>query len=330
MIWCKCINKIRDKNGIITDYCIVSVGGEQRVVSKNQLKTAIANNQVALVNLKLSKDGKLMDRAIEEEAQLTKNLTFKDLQDDKKQEIIQKNEKMMLKANMLGIAAQMDSYNVVVGCSNVDRIVIPPNARGADLRALSKFRGKTLVVPENTEWGRSLPIGMQHLLSTADILVIRDEALCAHVNDHKITADNIVFDFSNINEKTLDIIFKTYKDEVNAFTNKLREITIVNSRLDEDTAVGRCRKILLRQKPSSVVDRRAFDLITYLRLIRTVKDSYNDNKLKDLTKQYIDELEDKMDLTLRGFGGTSKSFETFIRNNKDSIKELIEYLRSDL
>lgn len=55
--------KVRDKNGNIIKYCLVSNKGESTTVTSNQLKDAIRAKKVRIKNLTYTSDGRLVDAA---------------------------------------------------------------------------------------------------------------------------------------------------------------------------------------------------------------------------------------------------------------------------
>ena len=56
----KCIQKIRDKNNNITGYVLQDCTGKQVTVSSKELKDAIVNKKIQIINLKLTVDNKLI------------------------------------------------------------------------------------------------------------------------------------------------------------------------------------------------------------------------------------------------------------------------------
>lgn len=62
MLVIKCIEKYKDKNGVITHYKIQDSQGEIRIVTSKQLKTAIQNKQVDCANLALTSNNRLIDK----------------------------------------------------------------------------------------------------------------------------------------------------------------------------------------------------------------------------------------------------------------------------
>jgi hypothetical protein len=62
MIKAICIKKIRDKNGNITNYILKDANNKTVKVGSDELKTAIKNNKIRIINLKLTSDNKLVNR----------------------------------------------------------------------------------------------------------------------------------------------------------------------------------------------------------------------------------------------------------------------------
>ena len=62
MIQVKCIQKYRDKNNHIYGYKLIDLNGQTQDVKAENLKRAIKNRQVEVVNLTLTEDGRLMDK----------------------------------------------------------------------------------------------------------------------------------------------------------------------------------------------------------------------------------------------------------------------------
>ena len=61
MIQAKCIQKFRDKSNHIYGYRLVDFNGQTQDVQPKNLKQAIVNKQIHVVNLTLTKDGRLVD-----------------------------------------------------------------------------------------------------------------------------------------------------------------------------------------------------------------------------------------------------------------------------
>lgn len=61
MIQAKCIQKFRDKTGKIYGYRLTDINGAIQDVQSENLKRAIANNQIHIVNLTLTADNRLVD-----------------------------------------------------------------------------------------------------------------------------------------------------------------------------------------------------------------------------------------------------------------------------
>lgn len=64
MIICKCIEKFRDKQGRIYGYKLIDANNQIKDMTSNALKKAINNNQIQVENLKLTSDGRLVDRKV--------------------------------------------------------------------------------------------------------------------------------------------------------------------------------------------------------------------------------------------------------------------------
>lgn len=62
----KCVDKIRDKNGKITGYKVMTRDGKKTVIPAEILKKHITENIADVVNLKLTSDGRLIESKIEE------------------------------------------------------------------------------------------------------------------------------------------------------------------------------------------------------------------------------------------------------------------------
>lgn len=63
MIACKCIAKLRDNKGKIYGYTLQDINGQKQNVQPDNLKAAIRNNNVHVINLKLTSDNRLIDCA---------------------------------------------------------------------------------------------------------------------------------------------------------------------------------------------------------------------------------------------------------------------------
>ena len=61
MITAKCVEKVRDKNGVITDYVLEDYNGIRRTFSSDQVKNKIKYGWLSVLNLKLTSDNKLID-----------------------------------------------------------------------------------------------------------------------------------------------------------------------------------------------------------------------------------------------------------------------------
>ena len=310
MIWCKCVDKIRDKNGVILQYDLVSVSGERKIVDKDALKRAIMNNQIGVVNLRVSSDGKLLNRSIEDEARLTAQLSSKNIEQVEQEKIANKEKRFAMKANLLGAAATLDSNGVVIGIPQKGRIIVTPDAK---------------YIGSNLEWnGREVEINGTnviknlHNMNLADTVIVKNPTTLADISEHNLRPHKLILDFDQIDEKTIDIIFKTYKTEVeDDITYHSKQILINPDRLPEDKAVDRARKILMRQKPSSKEARRCYDIVVYLRLIQTIIESYKNTELLPMAKEYIAEYQ-------------SKIRQAMLYSSNDAFQRYLGYCKYDI
>ena len=65
MIQAKCIQKFRDKNNHIIGYRLQDINGQTQDVQADNLKQAIKSNHINILNLTLTKDGRLVDSSEE-------------------------------------------------------------------------------------------------------------------------------------------------------------------------------------------------------------------------------------------------------------------------
>lgn len=127
MIQAKCIQKFRDKNNNIYGYRLQDINGQIQDVQSANLKNAIASGQINVVNLTLTKDGRLVDTT---EKQLqSKRLgpapTQLQTQSSKHQQIVD----LVKKAKQAGIAKEIQIYQspdqkCYVVSKSVDRHII--------------------------------------------------------------------------------------------------------------------------------------------------------------------------------------------------------------
>ena len=60
MVRSVCINKVRDKNNIIIGYNLTDRTGKTAYIDAKNVKSAIASGKIAVDNLKLTSDGRLI------------------------------------------------------------------------------------------------------------------------------------------------------------------------------------------------------------------------------------------------------------------------------
>ena len=61
MIYCECVYKFRDANGVIRGYTLRDTKGNTQNIVPEQLKSAIKSGKISVVNLKLASDNRLVD-----------------------------------------------------------------------------------------------------------------------------------------------------------------------------------------------------------------------------------------------------------------------------
>lgn len=308
MIWCKCIQKIRDNNGIIVKYEIADLNGEHRIVSKDALKSAIVNNQISVVNLKLAKDGKLMDRATEEQAKLMKKLNIGT--------VTEADNNAYLKARMIGMAPLVDEKGWTSNFPNGEQIAITPNVK--HIASDRKLADKTVIFYGSNKvefaWGEIYN----------KVVIKNPTVVSSLVNKDFVVNSSVVFDFDNMDLKIIDIIFKILKTDIRNYMSTDMTVYLVdNNRLSCEEVYAKVGQILKRQKPSSKIGRRCYDIVAYLRLIYSMYLSFNDNSVLKYANDYIVEYLQKVD----SISGTNDSYNNFLINNHDTIRKLIMRIR---
>ena len=308
MLWCKCIQKIRDNNGIIIEYEIADLNGEHRIVSKDALKNAIVNKQVGVVNLKLAKDGKLMDRATEEQAQLMKELNLGT--------VTEADNNTYLKARMIGMAPLVDKDGWTSNFPNSEQIAITPNVKHVvSNRDLSD---KTVIFYGSNKvefaWGEIY----------GTVIIKNPTVVSSLIDKDFVVNKSVVFDFDNIDLKIIDIIFKILKTDIRNYRSADMTVYLVdNSRLNCEEVYAKVGQILKRQKPSSKIERRCYDIVAYLRLIYSIYLSFNDNSVLKYANDYIVEYLQKADR----LSGANDSYNNFLFKNHGTIRKLIMEIR---
>lgn len=310
MIWCKCLQKIRDNNGVIVEYEIVDLNGEHKIISKDALKSAIVNNQISVVNLKLAKDGKLMDRATEEQAKLMKKLNIGT--------VTEADNNAYLKARMIGMAPSVDERGWTSNFPDGEQIIITQNVK--HLVSNRKLINKTVIFYGNNKiefaWGE--------IYGT---IIIKNPTVVSSLVDKNFVVNNsVVFDFDNMDLKIIDIIFKILKTDTRHYDSADMTVYIVdNNILSCDEVYAKVGQILKRQKPSSKIGRRCYDIVAYLRLIYSMYLSFNDNSILKYANDYIVEYLQKID----NISETNDSYNNFLINNHDTIRKLIMRIREN-
>lgn len=68
-----CISKIRDEKGIIKAYILKNSNGETATIEHDELKRRMQTHRIIVANLQISKDNRIVDKAIEEDKGLSKS-----------------------------------------------------------------------------------------------------------------------------------------------------------------------------------------------------------------------------------------------------------------
>lgn len=308
MLWCKCIQKIRDNNGVIVEYEIADLNGEHRVVSKDALKNAIVNKQVSVVNLKLAKDGKLMDRATEEQAQLMKELNLGT--------VTEADNNTYLKARMIGMAPLVDEKGRTYNFPNREQIAITPNVKY--IISDRKLVDKTVIFYGSNKV--DFAFGEMY----GNVIIKNQTVVSSLINKEFVVNNSVVFDFDNMDLKIIDIIFKILKTDIRNYMSTDMTVYLVDSsRLNCEEVYTKVGQILKRQKPSSKIERRCYDIVAYLRLIYSMYLSFNDNSVLKYANDYIVEYLQKADR----LSGGNDSYNNFLFKNYDTIRKLIIEIR---
>lgn len=86
MIQAKCIQKFRDAKNKIYGYRLIDLAGQTQDVTPDDLKRAIHNKQISIINLTLTSDGRLVDKSPEKQLENKKIMPNKVESQDKKLE----------------------------------------------------------------------------------------------------------------------------------------------------------------------------------------------------------------------------------------------------
>lgn len=89
MLEVKCIDKKRDKSGKIIAYKLIDKQGVAKVMSAMELKQAIKGDKLCVVNLTLTKDGRLVSKSEEQGVSKSHLVPFKELTATQQQKAIQ-------------------------------------------------------------------------------------------------------------------------------------------------------------------------------------------------------------------------------------------------
>lgn len=114
MIQCKCIQKYRDAKGNIYGYRLIDLNQQIQDVTPDDLKTAIRNNQVNVINLTLTSNNRLIDK--KEDKQLVNKTIMPNKVDIKQNKLDSRN----LVYNVANEVYKMLGYDNVEELSGFD------------------------------------------------------------------------------------------------------------------------------------------------------------------------------------------------------------------
>jgi len=65
--YARCVCNVKDKRGRVTAYLLLTQEGEKQRVSKQELVEMITSGLIRVVNLKIAKDGRIINHSIQSE-----------------------------------------------------------------------------------------------------------------------------------------------------------------------------------------------------------------------------------------------------------------------
>lgn len=145
MVYAKCIEKVRNKNNVIVGYILEDKNGSRLNIKAEQLKLAIFTNQISVINLKLTKDGKLVDakNTSNKEKYIDEFYNFVIYKMKDIHNTAEVAEACDLLTNIFGVQAQVVDY---MNDNTLDNIVILVNNNIFIIKP-----GKLLCINENSE-----------------------------------------------------------------------------------------------------------------------------------------------------------------------------------
>lgn len=286
MIQAKCIEKIRDKNNIITHYRLKDNEGTERVVTSQQLKQAINNGLIDIINLKLTRDNKLMDRNISD--------TVKGY--SKLQNISTIDVKTHAKAEMLGLAPRMVN-GCVVGDSGMHTTIFSDQTTkfAGDINSESDaiFKGnQALTSPFRMRIGFNKITILNPWIMSSLHIGDKDTSTTVFIESSETIIQHELTDI-----KTVDEIFKIIKSQLGHYYMKINKYIMIEPSIAQNIGYeeiySRAVSILKRQKPSSKPARRLYDLYVYIKFINCMYLSTDctDKRYIQLACNYISEIE---------------------------------------
>lgn len=288
MIKAKCIEKIRDNNNIIIGYVLMDNDGKTIKVEPKQLKDAIASRKIDIINLKLTKDNKLMDRNISESID-----SYGKMSSTSEVDV----DKVNLKAQIIGSAPITNDRGVVVDLAISGRTVFSDSTQ---VIGISKFSNTEAMFTGSKElikyyWNHS-----KCFISFDSIVVanpcIMKSLLAKSTNDVMIEASKILISHSLVDIKTVDEIFKILKNKCTNWADKFCQYIAIDENIARNIGFeeiyNRTHKILNRQKVSDKPSRRLYDILVYLQFINSmyISTGQSDDRFLLMANSYEAEL----------------------------------------
>lgn len=285
MIQAKCINKIKNKYGVIEQYTLQDKTGETITVTSKQLKDAILAGKIEIVNLQLTKNNRLMDKNIED------TLKSYSIMDSNINE--QKSKAQYSKSVMLGMAPVLNEHGHVVDVDS-ERVLFTD---ATNIFSRSIYAENVTATFSGTKEINKVMTYMPLTLQFKEVIV-NNPCLMTNIGNGnsmgiKVISRDITIKHNCVDIKTVDEIFRLLKNQhKEGYTGNVFKIKIEPGagNLNTDDIFDRACKILKRQKPSSNNCRRAYDLLIYLQFIYSMwLSTNNDKRYIDIAQMYIEE-----------------------------------------
>lgn len=280
MLYVKCISKNRNSKGVIVSYTLQDSTGDTMTVTSNQLKDAIMANKVEVDTLKITADGRIINKT-ERDKDYNKLVSEQDMG-------------QYSKALILGVAPILNKYGHVSGMSG-NKVVFTDNTNYIANNIENKegyaiFKGNQ-PLRKDFEF-----IGIK--LSFKDVTIYNyniEQNIGASPISIVIVAPYITLKHNYISINTIDNIFNILrKQKDNNVVGEIFQITFDNeiANLNKDKVYQRTIDIIKRQSKSKQDGRRAYDLMIQCELIYNMYISTGcvDKRYKKLIEPIYEEL----------------------------------------